>query len=72
MTKFKNDHILNNVWEIYSCDTNKDITLQAPSYSEKYYGDLQWCHKLPSDKADVHQFVEEQNGLNKTTAPKYF
>jgi hypothetical protein len=30
---------------------------------------LEWCHKLPFDKADTHQFVREQNGLNKTAAP---
>jgi hypothetical protein len=37
---------------------------------EKNYEDLEWCRKLHSDKADKHQLVGEQNGLNKTIAPR--
>jgi hypothetical protein len=46
-------------------------TILARSYTsaEEDDEDLEWHHKLPSDKADVHQFVREQNGLNKATAP---
>jgi hypothetical protein len=43
--------------------TNFDVTsLQDPSSSEEDEEDLEWSHKLPSDKADVHQFVENKMG----------
>jgi hypothetical protein len=45
-----------------------DTTLQDPSSVEENGEDLGWCCQFPSAKADVHQFVGEQNGLNKTTA----
>jgi hypothetical protein len=38
-------------------------------FSEENYEDLSGCHKLPINKADVQQFVGEQNELSKTTAP---
>jgi hypothetical protein len=41
--------------------------LQDPSSAEEN-DDSEWHYQLPSDKADVHQFVGEWNGLNKTTA----
>jgi hypothetical protein len=44
----------------------EDTILQNPSSDEENYEDLEWCHQLPSYKADEHQFVGEQNGLNKT------
>jgi hypothetical protein len=45
-----------------------DTALQDPSSAEENE-DLECHHHLPSDKADVHQFVGEQNGLNKAAAP---
>jgi hypothetical protein len=35
-------------------------TLQDPSSAEENYEDLEWHYQLPSDKADVHQFVGKQ------------
>jgi hypothetical protein len=47
-----------------------DTTLQDPSSAEEEnVEDLECHHQLLSDKADVHQFVGEQNGLNKAAAP---
>jgi hypothetical protein len=46
----------------------EDATLQDPSSAEENNEDLEWCHQLPSDKADVHQFVGEQSGLDKIAA----
>lgn len=43
----------------------EDTRLQDPSPAEEV---SEWCYELPSDKADMHQFVGEQKGLNKTTA----
>jgi hypothetical protein len=43
----------------------EDTTLQESSSAEEN-DDLEWRHQLPSDKADVHQFVGEQSWLNKT------
>jgi hypothetical protein len=51
-------------------DSEEDIednTLQDPSSAEEDE-DLQWRRRLPSDKADVRQFVGEQSGLDKTAA----
>jgi hypothetical protein len=36
-----------------------NTTRQDPSSAEG--NDEHWCHQPPSDKADVHQFVGEQN-----------
>jgi hypothetical protein len=36
--------------------------LQDPPSAEEIDEDLEWHHQLPSDKADVHQFVGEQSG----------
>jgi hypothetical protein len=47
--------------DIDSEEEFKDTTLQDPSSAEENIEDLLWCHQLPSDKADVHQFVGEQN-----------
>jgi hypothetical protein len=55
--------------DINSEEELKDTTLQDPSSAEENDEDLEWHHQLPSDKADVHQFVGEQSGLNKTAAP---
>jgi hypothetical protein len=46
----------------------EDTTFQDPS-SEENDEDLEWHHRLPSDKSVVHQFMGEQNGLSKTAAP---
>jgi hypothetical protein len=46
-----------------------DTTLQHPLSAEQKDEDLGWCHQFPSAKADVHQFLGEQNGLNKIAAP---
>jgi hypothetical protein len=50
-------------------ELEKDATLQGQSSAEDNDEDLEWHHKHPSDKADFHQFVGEQIGLNKTAAP---
>jgi hypothetical protein len=55
--------------DINSEEELEDIKLQDPSSAEENEEDLEWHHQLPSDKADVHQFVGEQNGLNKAAAP---
>jgi hypothetical protein len=39
----------------------EDTTLQDPSIAEENDEDLEWHPQLLSDKADVHQFVGEQN-----------
>jgi hypothetical protein len=46
----------------------EDTTVQDPSSAEEIDEDLEWCHQFPSDKAAVHQFLEEQSGLDKTVA----
>jgi hypothetical protein len=53
--------------DINSEEEHEDATLHDPSSAEEN-DDLEWCHQLPSDKADVHQCVGEQSGLNRTTA----
>jgi hypothetical protein len=47
--------------DIDSEEELKDTALQEPSSAEENNEDLLWCHQPPSDKADVHQFVGEQN-----------
>jgi hypothetical protein len=42
--------------------------LQDPSSAEDKWRFLKWRHQFPSDKADMHQFVGRQYGLDKTTA----
>jgi hypothetical protein len=41
-----------------------DVEMQYADTESKDDRGLEQCHKLPSDKADVHQFVQEQNELN--------
>jgi hypothetical protein len=36
---------------------------------EEDHEDLERSHQIPSDRVDVHQFVGEQNMLNRTVAP---
>jgi hypothetical protein len=56
--------------DIDSEEELEDTTLQDPSSAEEENEEDFECHlKLSSDKADVHQFVGEQNGLNKAAAP---
>jgi hypothetical protein len=55
--------------DIDSEEEPEDATFQDQSSAEKNNEDLQWRHQLPSDKVDVHQFVGEQSGLDKTAAP---
>jgi hypothetical protein len=45
-----------------------DILLHDPVSSEESEKNLECGCKLPSDETDLHQFVKEQNGLNKTAA----
>jgi hypothetical protein len=52
--------------DIDSEEELEDTTLQDPSSAEE--NDLEWHSQLPSDKADVPQFVGEQKGLNKIAA----
>jgi hypothetical protein len=40
-----------------------DTPLQTMPFSEESYEDLEGCNKLPTIKADVQQFVGEQNEL---------
>jgi hypothetical protein len=46
-----------------------DTSLQGPSFFKEDDENMEWRHKLPSDKGDVHQFVGEENWLNKAAAP---
>jgi hypothetical protein len=54
--------------DIDSARELEDRTLQDSPLAEENYGDLQWHHNLPSDKAAVRHFVGEQRGLDKTAA----
>jgi hypothetical protein len=46
--------------DIDSEEELKDTTVQDPSSAEE--NDIDKCLHLPSDKADVHQFVENKVG----------
>jgi hypothetical protein len=59
------DDVEEQYGDINSEEELKDTALQDPPSAEEY-DDLEWRHLLPSDRADVHQFVGEQSGLNKT------
>jgi hypothetical protein len=47
--------------DIVSEEELEDTTLPDESSAKENDEDLEGYHQLPSDKADVHQFVGEQN-----------
>jgi hypothetical protein len=50
----------NDVEQYADTDSEEVIEiLQDPSHSDEKCSRSEWCHRLPSDKADAHQSVEE-------------
>jgi hypothetical protein len=56
-------------------DSDEDLNdtgLQDPADDEEHYinEDADWRRKLSADRAPVHTFIGQRNGLNKEAAPE--
>jgi hypothetical protein len=63
------DIVHENYADTDSDEEHNDTRLQDPDDNNDSNEDADWRSKLPADRALVHKFIGEQNGLNKEASP---